>query len=319
MLDAPEPQFLVQNIPIQGDVVLAPMVGVTDLPFRTISRELGSAMSYTEFINAIEVMNGHPHLAGKLLFNEAERPVIYQIFDNQIERLVRAALILQEKKPDIIDINLGCSVKTVSNRGAGAGLLQNPDLVAQMIYKLSRSLEVPVTAKIRLGWDEASRNYLQIARIIEENGGQLIAVHGRTRSQAYRGIADWDAIAEVKQAVNIPVIGNGDINSVDDIDRMKAHTNCDAVMIGRAAIGNPWILSRKERKHISIEQSRLIIERHLYSMTDFYGLRTGVVLFRKHANRYIAPYNPTREQRKQLLTTSNPEIFLDLFDQFFLS
>lgn len=308
MSDAPA--FFVREIPIYGDLILSPMDGYSDQPFRSLCRSLGSALSYTEFINALDVLQGHPHLWRKLAYLEQERPVVYQVFDSEPARLLEAALRLQEHGPDIIDINMGCSVRTVSGRGAGAGLLRQPEKVARIFDLLSRSLDVPITAKMRLGWDEDSRNYLQIARIVEENGAALIAVHGRTRSQGYGGRADWEAIAEIKGSVSIPVIANGDVATVADIEHIKRKTGCDGVMIGRAAIGNPWIFSRLERDQVSPARLEDTLRRHLNSMLEFYGPERGLVLFRKHASRYLKPLNLTPEQRRHLLTTDRPAEFL---------
>lgn len=306
--------FHVHSIPVFGDRILSPMDGFSDLPFRAMCRELGSAMSYTEFVNALDVLQGNPHYARKLEYLPEERPVVFQIFDNDPQRLLEAALQLQERGPDIIDINMGCSVNTVSGRGAGAGLLRSPEKIAQIFALLSRNLDVPVTGKIRLGWDDEQRNYLETARAIEENGGALIAVHGRTRAQHYGGRADWDAIAEIKASVSIPVIGNGDVRRVADIERMKAHTGCDAVMIGRGAIGNPWIFSGLDRHEVPPERVRATMLRHLERMLSFYDGDYGLVLFRKHASRYLSPLLLKREQRKRLFTAERPDQFLDLLD-----
>jgi nifR3 family TIM-barrel protein len=304
------PAFFVRDIPVFGDLILSPMDGFSDQPYRALCRSLGSAMSYTEFINALDVLQGHPHLERKLAYLDEERPVVYQIFDNEPMRLLEVALRLEQRGPDIIDINMGCSVRCVSGRGAGAGLLREPEKVARIFSLLSRSLKVPVTAKMRLGWDEDNRNYCQIARIVEENGGALIAAHGRTRAQGYSGQADWEAIAEIKQNVSIPVIANGDVSRVSDIDRIKAQTGCDGVMIGRAAIGNPWIFSRLDRDQVSDALLHETIQRHLESMLDFYGPERGLVLFRKHASRYLAPLNLSADQRQRLLTASQPVEFV---------
>lgn len=310
----PQPTFWVRDIPVYGDLILSPMDGYSDLPFRSLARSLGSAMSYTEFINAIDILYGHPHLERKLTYLESERPVVYQIFDDDPERLVKAALKLRPRNPDIIDINMGCSARTVSGRGAGAGLLRTPEKIARIFSELTHVLDIPVTGKIRLGWDANSRNYLQIAKIIEENGGQLIAVHGRTKEQSYGGQADWDAIAEVKQAVKIPVIGNGDVKTVEDIERIKSHTGCDAVMIARAAIGNPWIFSRLDRNQVPPDLLRQTMQQHLESMEQFYGPARGLVLFRKYASRYLTPMGLSGEVRQSLLTTENRGDFLALLE-----
>lgn len=310
------PTFLVGGIPVRGDLILSPMDGYSDLPFRSLARWLGSAMSYTEFINAIDVTSRHPNLEERLTYLESERPVVYQIFDDDPDRLVRAALKLRPRNPDIIDINMGCSAKTVAGRGAGAGLLRTPEKIARIFSTLTKALDIPVTGKIRLGWDGSSRNYLEVAKIIEENGGKLIAVHGRTKAQSYGGEADWDAIAEVKAAIKtIPVIGNGDVKTVADIERMKRHTGCDGVMIARAAIQNPWIFSRTDRDQVTSEQLRAVIQRHLKLMLEFYGPTRGLILFRKYAARYLMPFGLGVEQRKRLLTAPDVDEFLGLLNE----
>lgn len=308
------PTFWVGNIPVYGDLILSPMDGYSDLPFRSLARRLGSAMSYTEFINAIDVIYGHPHLERKISYQENERPVVFQIFDDDPDRLIQAAKTLRPRNPDIIDINMGCSAKTVSGRGAGAGLLRTPQKIAQIFNALTKELDIPITGKIRLGWDDTSRNYLEIARIIEDNGGKLVAVHGRTKKQGYTGEADWDAIAEVKQAVSIPVIANGDVITVEDIEKIKAHTRCDGVMIARAAIGNPWIFSRLNRDQVSDELLRATMLQHLEAMLNFYGPQYGLVFFRKFAARYLSPYRLPDDIRRTLMTSETKEDFLDLLD-----
>lgn len=300
------------------------MDGFSDLPFRSLCRELGSALSTTEFVNGLDVVppGGRPGrplppaIQKKLAFRPDERPVCFQLFDSDPERLLEAALRLQALGPDLIDINMGCSASSVAGRGAGAGLLRTPLKIARTFRKLSRSLEVPVTGKIRLGWDESCRNYRLVARIIAENGGALVSVHGRTKAQGYGGAADWEAIAEVKAAVAIPVLGNGDVRTPADIERMKAQTGCDGVMVGRGAIGNPWIFARRERSEIPPGEVRAVLLRHLERMQTFYGDERGLVLFRKHASRYISPLPLAREQRERLLRVEDREQFTRLLDEF---
>jgi tRNA-dihydrouridine synthase B len=309
------PAFFVGDIPIYGNTILSPMDGFSDLPFRGMCRRLGSAMSYTEFINAIDVIDGHPHLDQRLAYEEYERPVVFQLFDDDPDRLVETAIRLLEREPDIIDVNMGCPSKSVSRRGAGAGLLKSPEKIAAIFQKLTRELDIPVTGKIRLGWDEDSQNYLEVAQIIEDNGGQLVAVHGRTKAQNYSGEANWEAITEIKQAISIPVIGNGDVKTLTDIERMKDETGCDAVMVGRAAIGNPWIFAGLDRHEVPHDQVRETMLLHLDDMLDFYGEEMGLVLFRKHAVQYISPYRLTREHRTRLLRSETPQEFIELLDQ----
>lgn len=310
----PDVCFSVGHIPIHGDLILAPMDGYSDPPFRSICRQLGSAMSYTGFINALDILQKHPYVQEKFAYLPAERPLVFQIFDSEPERLLEVALRLQAYAPDVIDVNLGCSARDVSGRGAGAGLLLQPEKIARIFHLLSRALSVPVSGKIRLGWDEKQRNYIEVARIVEQNGGALIAVHARTKAQGYGGLADWDAIAEVRQAVSIPVIGNGDVRTADDIRRMKAHTGCHGVMIGRAAPGNPWIFSHLDRSQVTLEQVRHIMLSHLERMLVFYGEKRGLVLFRKHTTRYLSPYDLPPDLYRNLLTTDRVDVFMEILD-----
>ncbi len=311
------PRFHIGGVPVYGDAILSPMEGYSDLPFRLICRQLGSAMSYTEFINALGLLENFQREAPKFRFDERERPVVFQIFDHDRRRLLEAALRLQEFAPDIIDLNMGCPAKTVAGRGAGSGLLRTPIRAARIIRTLSRALEVPLTAKIRLGWDDDCRNYRLIARIAEENGAAALAVHGRTRAQKYGGRADWDAIAEIVETVSIPVIGNGDVRRPADIARMKAHTNCAAVMIGRGTIGNPWIFAGLEREQVPPAAVHATMRYHLDLMLDFYGPEWGLIRFRKHTAQYLAPYRLERETRRQLLTASSPQAYRALLAAVF--
>lgn len=308
------PTFHVGNIPIYGESILSPMDGVSDWPFRSLCRELGSAMSYSEFVRAEKIVHSFERVRAKFRFDETERPVVFQISGDDPQSLLEAALRLQELKPDIIDINMGCPMRKVANQGAGAGLMRTPLKVARIFKMLSSALEVPVTGKIRIGWNDC-RNYGLIARIIEENGGALVAIHGRTKEQRYSGHADWDAIAEVRSAVKIPVIGNGDVKTVADIERMKEYTGCEAVMIGRAAIMNPWIFSSLDREQVPQEQVRQFVQEHLARNIQFYGPVTGQRLFRKHVVQYLLLKKLSREERRVLLSESPAEEFLDILNE----
>jgi len=312
------PAFLVDSIPVMGRAILAPMDGYSDLPFRVLARELGSAMSYTEFINARDVIYGkRPGYGLRLAYLEEERPVVYQIYDDDPNRMLKAALKLEEKKPDIIDVNMGCPAKTVSNRGAGAGLLKDPQKIAEIFRLLTGALKIPVTGKIRLGWDDKSFNYLEVAKIVEDNGGKLLAVHGRTRVQGYRGEANWDAIAEIKKRVSIPVIGNGDVRRAADIKRMMDHTGCDAVMIGRGAKLNPWIFSGLERPEVNQEQVLQAAKRHLELSVGFYGPEIGVILFRKFIKAYTSVFVLDKDARLKLVTTNGYAEFQQVLGDVF--
>lgn len=294
--------FQIGPVNFSGRVVLAPMDGYTDSPFRLLCREHGSAASISEFINGIDVLNGHPHLRYKTYYTEAERPFVYQIFDDNPERLLETAKRLAEHQPDIIDINMGCSAKNVSNRGAGAGLLKDPVKVARMTNLLVSNLTMPVTAKIRLGWDDGSKNYLEIARILEENGISAITLHARTRRQEYSGTADWDAIGAIKSRVKVPVIGNGDVRSLTDARTLMTKTNCDAIMIGRAALGNPWVFKMETGESISPLVLYEVIQKHLSRMNSLYPPRVAVLMFRKHLVKYLHKYLLTPDIRRYVFS-----------------
>ncbi len=310
------PTFHVRNIPVHGDAILAPMSGYSDLPFRSICRELGSAMSYTEFVPAPGLLAGAEAVFRRLIFTPAERPIAFQIFGADEDELAEAARRIEELGPDIIDVNMGCWADTVALHGAGAGLLCEPARIGRIFTRLTQTLKVPVTGKIRLGWDDASRNYLEVAKTLEDGGASLIAVHGRTKTQGYKGSADWDAIAEVKAAVKIPVLGSGDVKTVADMDRMKHHTGVDAVMIGRAAIGNPWLFACKDRSQVTPSEVVKLMRRHLALNIDFYGEEGGIILFRKHAARYIPDTAADRSLRLSMLTTTNRAELEDLISRY---
>jgi len=307
------PTFRVGNVPVYGDAILAPMDGYSDWPFRSLCRGLGSAMSYTEFVKVENILRGFEHVDARLAYEEAERPIVFQLYGDDPDLILKAALRVQELGPDIIDINMGCPAKTVANRGAGVGLMRTPLKIARTFKKLTAALKVPVTGKIRLGWEDF-RSYRLVARIVEENGGALIALHGRTKEQSYSGHANWDAIAEVKAAAKIPVVGSGDVKFVADIERMKRYTGCDAVMIGRGAIANPWIFSRLDREQVSPEQVRQTMQLHLEHNMKFYGPEDGQRLFRKHAVQYLSLSSLSREARKDILRQRPSDEFVALLD-----
>lgn len=294
------------------------MDGYTDHPFRLICRRWGSACSYSEFINAMDLEGKHPHIAQRMYFSDEERPFGYQILDDSPQRILMAAQLLRKRNPDFLDMNLGCCSRSVCSRGAGASLLKNPAKISEIIKMLVAAMDIPITSKIRLGWDDSSRNFLEIANRIQDAGASALAVHGRTRAQFYRGTADWDAIAQVKQNLNIPVIGNGDVTSPQDIDRFLSHTGCDALMIGRGAVGNPWLFAHRNRADCSRSEILETALQHLDASIQFYGEEHGLVVFRKHAVDYLRDLWPTVSIRHEALTTMDRARFTEIIQTVLL-
>src|SRR5688500_1706492 len=310
------PAFYIREVPINGNAVLAPMDGYSDWPFRSLCRALGSAMSYTEFVKVEKILSRSKEPAKRLYYEEVERPITFQIYGDDPDLILRAALHVQELHPDIIDINMGCPAKSIADRGAGVGMMPTPLKIARTFKKLTAALRVPVTGKFRLGWDR-NKNYKLIARIVEENGGSLIAIHGRTKEQRYSGEADWDAIAEVKSLVKIPVIGSGDVKTVADIQRMKRYTGCEAVVFGRGAIGKPLIFYGGEREQVSTEQVQMTVHEHLQKSIKYYGEEDGQRLFRKYAVQYLLLKTLDRESRKEILKQRPSGEFLEILNQVY--
>jgi nifR3 family TIM-barrel protein len=306
------PSFYIGNLPVYGDLILAPMDGISSYPFRSITRVLGSAMSYTEFIPAVDAIHLLPRIHQHIDFREDERPVVFQLLDNDVDRLVLAATNLMRFRPDVIDINIGCPSKDIANRGAGAGLMKSPGKIASLFAELSALLPIPVTAKIRLGWDDDHRNYLEVAQAIEENGGALLAVHGRTKKQGYSGEADWKPIAEIKKSSSLPVIANGDVRCVNDILRIKQITGCDGVMIGRAALQNPWIFQRIDRENVPQPLFIHTVWDHLDRNLEFFGREQGLIRFRKHILHYLTGKLIEPELRLEMLTTLDEKRFREI-------
>jgi len=313
-----KPTFRVGDIPVYGKTILSPMDGVSDWPFRSLCRRLGSAMSYTEFVRAEDVLQGRKSIFKRLTYEESERPVVFQVYGDDPDEIVEAALRIRDPGPDMIDLNMGCPAKSVANRGAGVGMMRTPLKIARTFRKLTAALDIPVTGKMRIGWNDC-QTYKLVARIVEEEGGALIAIHGRTKEQGYGGVADWDAIAEVKAAVKIPVVGNGDVRTVADIKRMQDYTGCEAVMIGREAMANPWIFSGRDREAVPPEEVRQFMREHLKRNIEFYGEEDGQRLFRKYVAQYLMMKKLTREERRDILSKKPPEEFLAVLDEVALT
>ncbi len=311
----PSPTFFVRDVPVYGDTILSPMAAYSDVPFRAICRRFGAAMHYTEFVPTEALLHDPNPLWRRLdIHPDGENPMVFQIFGHDAQQILQAAQRIETWGPTIIDINLGCSVPKISEKGAGVGMMRQPKLVAETFRLLSKHLSVPVTGKLRLGWDESSQNYLEIAKIMVDNGATLLALHGRTRSQKYRGQADWEAIARLKQAVSVPVLGNGDVRTAADIDQLKAHTGCDGVMIGRAALGNPWLFARQDREQLTFRQVTAVLRHHLHEALAYYGPTDGLQNMNRHLKKYLSGL-ALKPFLRAFQTTETVPAFQELLDE----
>lgn len=310
--------FFIADIPIHGRLILAPMDGISDASFRLLTRRLGSAYSVSEFINTLDYAHQKSYEKKRLLARDEERPFVAQLLDNDASRMAEcAARIAEEFHPDMIDINMGCAAKSVAGRGAGVGMMRNPELVKDAVRLVSASVSVPVTVKMRLGWDNTSLNFLELAFLAAENGAKAIALHGRTGKISYQKPAQWQPIAQLKQAFpNLPVIGNGDVATPADALRMLEETGCDAVMIGRAAKANPWIFSWRNREEVSIQE---VAETTLWQLKDMLATdpENAIMPFRKYLKAYLEPYQLPRETTRSLLTCGDASQLMALVVETF--
>ncbi|MBE7412820.1 MAG: tRNA dihydrouridine synthase DusB [Leptospiraceae bacterium] len=306
----------VGNVKIQGDIILSPMAGFSDSPYRQITREFGSAFSFTEFVSTDGISRGSKKSIDLFRFQESERPIFFQIFGNKLDVITEAAKIIEDLNPDVIDLNMGCSVTKVAHKGSGAGLLKNPAYAGKIIESLSKNVKLPITAKIRLGWDHKSLNYKEVVTALEESGVKAISVHGRTKSMGYTGKADWNAIAEIKSFAKVPIFGNGDIQTYKEAKDRINETGVDAVLIGRAAIGNPWIFKGIEKSNLKFSEIREGIYRHLKLMLGFYGERQGLILFRKHVSKYLRGFFGIADLRDKLVTVTDLKDFYILLNEY---
>lgn len=271
----------------RGPLFLAPMANFSDSPFRRICRRFGLGLSYSELAPADAIVRRQKKFISLFRHTEEERPVILQLFGCEPDVVAEAAVVAEQYGADVVDLNMGCSVKEIVHQGAGAGLLRNPPLAARIVTEMKKRLRVPVTAKIRIGWDDSSRNFVDVGRALEDAGVSLLSMHGRTRAQGYSGRADWNAIAELKEAVRIPVFGSGDVATAAEAEEKVRQYGVDGVLIGRQAMGNPWIFAGSHRNSVDSAEILEVALDHFEMMMEHTG-PLAAVLFRKHMARYFA-------------------------------
>lgn len=312
------------NVTLENNLVLGPMAGVTDLPFRLLCKEQGAGLLCMEMVSAKGIYYNNKNTEQLLAIDEREHPVSLQLFGSDPEIMSEMAKKIEERPFDILDINMGCPVPKVVNNGDGSALMKNPVLAGKIIEKTARAIKKPVTVKIRKGFDDAHINAVEMAKVAEASGAAAIAVHGRTREQYYSGRADWDIIRQVKEAVKIPVIGNGDILTPEDAIRMEEQTGCDGFMIARGAQGNPWIFAQilhyfKTGEHLpkpTAEEMVQMMLRHAKMQLAFKGDYTGIREIRKHAAWYTAGYPNAARLRSAINEVESYEQLEELFGRF---
>ncbi len=310
---------------LPNNLFLAPMAGVTDRPFRQLCRRLGAGMAVSEMITANKTLWASKKSLLRANHDGEPEPRSVQIAGADPVMLAEAAQHNVEQGAHIIDINMGCPAKKVCNVMAGSALLQNERLVADILESVVNAVDVPVTLKIRTGWDPEHRNGINVARIAQESGIQALAVHGRTRACAYKGDAEYDTIAEIKSALHIPVIANGDITSPEKAKQVLEYTGVDGLMIGRAAQGNPWIFKQilhylDQGEHLALparKEVRQTLIEHLHTLYDFYGDYTGVRMARKHIAWYSKGLRDGNAFRQHMNTLEHPQQQIDYTEQFF--
>ncbi|MEF2653819.1 MAG: tRNA dihydrouridine synthase DusB [Blautia sp.] len=308
-------KWKIGDVEIDNPFVLAPMAGVTDLPFRKLCKEQGAGLICMEMVSAKAISFHNKNTEALMEIDKCENPVSMQLFGSEPELMARVAAETEERPFDILDINMGCPVPKVVNNGEGSALLKNPELIVKIVKSVSSAIKKPLTVKVRIGFENEPVDIVDIAKRVEDAGAAAIAVHGRTRQQYYSGTADWDAIRRVKEAVSIPVIGNGDVDSPEKAEALIKETGCDGVMIGRAVRGNPWLF--RELNHYfetgeklprpSVEEVREMILRHARMQTDLKGEFTGIREMRKHVAWYTAGMRHSAALRRETNLVSSYE------------
>ena len=317
--------FKVGNLEIKNKVVFAPMAGISNISFRTIIKEMDAGLIYSEMISTMGIKYGSQKTIDLINFNETERPISIQIFGNDVDSFVQAAKYIEDNyHPDIIDINMGCPVPKIALKSqAGSALLKNPDKIYEIVKAVVENTKTPISVKIRSGWDENNINAVEVSKKIEQAGASLIAIHARTRKQGYSGKANWDIIKQVKENVKIPVIGNGDIKTIYDAKKMLEETKCDAIMIGRATLGNPWFI--KECVEY-IENNKIIqpptniekidmIEHHYDLLKKYTSEKQALLEIRMHALWYIKGRPNIKEYKSKIISCKTEKEFKEILNE----
>lgn len=312
------------NVSIDGNLVLGPMAGVTDLPFRLLCKEYGVDLIYTEMVSAKGIYYNNKNTESLLEVLEEERPVALQLFGADPYIMSEMAKRIEHRNFDILDINMGCPVPKVVNNQEGSALLKNPKLLGEIVNAVSKAISKPLTVKIRKGFGHDECNAVEIAKIVEANGGAAIAIHGRTREQYYSGTADWDVIREVKEAVSIPVIGNGDVDSPEKAKELLEYTGCDGVMIARGVRGNPWLFQQikaylETGEHLpkpTVEEVITMIKRHARLQVQYKGDYVGIREIRKHVAWYTTGYPASSKLRNRVNEVETLEQLDELLEEY---
>jgi len=315
--------FKIGNIEINNPLFLAPMAGITDHPFRTICRRFGAGLVYTEFVSSDGIIRENEKTLNMIKFTNEERPIGVQIFGDNPEVVSKSAVYIYETfKPDLIDINYGCPVPKITKKGAGSAALKDLCIMKDITQAVVESVpNIPVTVKMRAGWNSDNIVSTKAGLLLEGIGIKAIALHGRTTSQLFKGKANWDYIKELKEAVNIPVIGNGDIGNYSDYRRMKDYTNCDAVMVGRGALGNPWIfnniLNKDSDLNFKINNLELVVstcKEHINLLRHNKSEQVSVNLSKKHLSWYLKDFKNAAVYRKNIMKSDNIDNILEVLN-----
>lgn len=320
-------KWKIKDLEIKNRIVFAPMAGVSNISYRQIIKEMGAGLIYSEMISTLGIKYNGKKTIDLINFEETERPISIQIFGSDIESFVKAAKYIEENfHPDIIDINMGCPVPKVAIKSqAGSALLKDPDKIYEIVKNVVENTNTPITVKIRSGWDKKNINAVEVAKKIEKAGASAVAIHARTRSQGYSGKANWDIIKEVKASVNIPVIGNGDITTIYEAEKMLKETKCDAIMIGRATLGNPWFIKEcveyiENGKIINkpTDKEKIDMILHHYNLLKKYtNERTALLEIRTHALWYLKGIPGTKEIKTKICQAKTEEEFLKIINSIY--